>query len=285
MKGLLKAILCRDNEDYGVLVKYIAICAKRKNVLVVIYAVTSNHCHIAVLAATYQNACNYADELKRTYAQWFQTKYIEKHILKDTDVQALLLDTDWYVRNTLAYIPRNALDNGCAIDTYKWSGYRAMFRDKDKEVSGIPVNRFTRREQDRMMHTRDSLKDVPWLLDGDGDLLPESFCDAAYLEQAFNMDPAFWLKTIGTLNPSEMEEKLVEAPRRMLPDSEFYKLVADTAQRWFTAELSQLPLEKKLRLLPYIYRTRKTTVNQLARTFALDRDEIRRLLKIREERQ
>ena len=272
MKGLQKAILCRDNEDYGVMVKYIAVCALRKNVIVIIYGVVSNHCHVAVLAASHKEACDFADELKRIYAQWFQTKYLEKQILKGTDVQALLLDNDRYVRNALAYIPHNALDNGGTVNQYKWTGYRAMFSDRSIVPQGIPVNKFTRREQDRIFHTREDLKNVPWLIDNDGDIIPETFCDVAYLEQAFNQDAAFWLKTIGSLNPTEMEQKLVEAPRTMLPDSEFYKVVADISQHWFSADIPQLPLEKKLRLLPYIWRSRKTTVNQLARTFGLERD-------------
>lgn len=276
MKGLQSTILCRDAEDYGIVVKYIAICAHRKNVIVIIYGVVSNHCHVAILAASYQDACAFADELKRMYAQWFQTKYLEKRILKNTDVQALLLDHEWYVRNALAYIPRNALDNGHPIDKYKWSGFRAMFSDKSERPKGLSVHKFSRREQDRIMHSRENLKDVTWLIDPEGDIMPECFCDIEYLEQAFNHDPAFWLKTIGTLNPAEMEEKLVDAPRRMLPDSEFYKVVTDIVDRWFKAELSQLPLEKKLRLIPYLWRTRKTSVNQLARTLGMEREIVRK---------
>jgi hypothetical protein len=130
------------------------------------------------------------------------------------------------------------------------------------------------------MHTRDCLKDVPWLLDEKDRLLPDSFCDTAYLEQAFNDDPAFWLKTIGTVNPAEMEEKLVDGPRRMLPDSEFHKVVTDTVRRWFSQELSSLPKEKKVRIIPYLWRTRKTTVNQLARVMGMSREEISEALGI-----
>ena len=279
IKGMEKAILCRDNEDYGVMVKYIAVCAHRKNVIVIIYAVVSNHGHVAVLAKSYQEACEYGEELKRNYAQWFQTKYLEKQILRGVDVQAILLDSDWYVRNALAYIPRNALDNGYPIDKYKWSGFRAMFSNKNQSVNGIPVCKFTRREQDRIMHTREDLKNVHWHVDSDGDLIPESFCDIEYLEQVFNNDPAFWLKTIGSLNPAEMEEKLVNGPRRLLPDSEFYKVAAEVVQRWYSQDLATLSLEKKLRVLPFIWRTRKTTVRQMARTFGLSREEIQDAVK------
>lgn len=280
MKGLEKAILCRDEEDYGIMVKYIAVCSHRKNVIVVIYNVVSNHSHIAILASSHKDACSYAEELKRMYAQWFQTKYLEKQILKGVDVQALLLDNEWYVRNALAYIPRNAIDNGCPIDTYRWSAYRAMFADKSVPVTGIPVCKFTRREQDNVMHTREPLKKVSWLVDGHGELMPESFCDTDYLEQAFNNDQAFWLKTIGALNPAEMEEKLVEAPRRLLPDSEFYKVIADMVNHWFKMGIAELPNDKKKRIVTYIWRTRKTTVNQLARVLGMSREDVRMSLRL-----
>lgn len=276
MKGLETALLCRDEEDYGVLVKYIAICSHRKNVIVIIYAAVSNHCHIAVLSQSYVEACNYAEELKRIYAQWIHSKYREIKLLKNVDVQAILLDNDSYVRNALAYIPRNASDNGSPIDSYRWSGFRAMF--SDKKPRGIPVNKFSRREQDRIMHSRENLKDIKWEIDGYGELIPESFCDVEYLEQVFNNDQAFWLRMVGSVNMSEMEEALVEAPRHMLPDSDFYKVVADIVERWFKTDIGQLTIEKKKRILPYLWRTRKTTVHQLARVIGLDREEVKRVI-------
>ena len=278
IKGSETAVHCRDEEDYDVYVKYIAICARRKNVIVIIYAVVSNHCHVAVLAARQIDADAFAQELKKMYSQWLRSKYHESKILHRTDAQAILLDNDWYVRNALAYIPRNALDNGCSVQDYPWSGFRAMFR-QGPSPDGKRVAALTKRETGDLMHTRDNLKKVPWLLDEKGQLIPDSFCDTSYLEQAFNEDSAFWLKTIGGLNPAEMEEKLVDAPRKMLPDSEFLKVVTDTVQRWFSQELATIPREKKLRLIPYLWRTRKTTVNQLARVLGMERKEVEKAIK------
>ena len=129
------------------------------------------------------------------------------------------------------------------------------------------------------MHSREDLKDVKWEVDGYGELIPESFCDVEYLEQVFNNDQAFWLRMVGGVNTAEMEETLVEAPRRMLPDSEFYKVVADIVDRWFKTDIGQLTTEKKKRILPYLWRTRKTTVNQLARVIGLDREEVKRAIR------
>ena len=244
-----------------------------------IYAVVSNHCHAVVLARYQQDADDYGGEVKRMAAMWFSRKYGESGVLKGTDVKAICLDSDWYVRSALAYVPRNALDNGCNVNEYPWSGYRAMFsQDVSKRVNVRPVSSLHRDEMRRIMHTADKLKDVPWLLDDSDRLIPSSICDSAYLEQAFGNDQSFFLRTIGSLNPAEMNQKLIDNPRKRLTDSEFYKHTAAVSLRWFKAELSRLSLEQKARLIPYISRTMKTSVPQLARTFGLDRDVIRKML-------
>ena len=279
MEGLERTILCRDEEDYDAMVKILCVSARRKNVVLVIYAVVSNHCHAVVLARYQQDADDYGEEVKRMAAMWFSRKYGESGVLKGTDVKAICLDSDWYVRSALAYVPRNALDNGCNVNEYPWSGYRAMFsQDVSKRVSARQVSSLPRDEMRRIMHTGDKLKDVPWLLDDSGRLIPSSICDSAYLEQAFGNDQSFFLRTIGSLNPAEMNQKLIDNPRKRLTDSEFYKHTAAVSLRWFKAELSRLSLEQKARLIPYISRTMKTSVPQLARTFGLDRGVIRKML-------
>ena len=141
MEGLERAILCRDEEDYDAMVKILCVSARRKNVLLVIYAVVSNHCHAVVLARYQQDADDYGEEVKRMAAMWFSRKYGESGVLKGTDVKAICLDSDWYVRSALAYVPRNALDNGCNVNEYPWSGYQAMFsQDVSKRVNVRPVS-------------------------------------------------------------------------------------------------------------------------------------------------
>ena len=275
MEGQETVVLCRDNEDYDAMVKVICLCARRKNVIVIIYIVVSNHCHVGVLASSQKEAESFGAEVKRMYSMWFSKRYSRSEILKEADVKAIALDSDWYVRNALAYIPRNALDNGCNVDTYPWSGYRAMFGGDSEELSkGRRVSLLSKRECRALFHTGDSLKDVSWLVDSYGHLIPSSFCDAAYLEQVFEGDQAFFLKTIGSLNSAEMQSKLVEQPRRRFTDSEFFKLVNEVSLRYYKTELSKISINQKYRLLPYIRRTMHSTVPQLARTFGLTRDQV-----------
>ena len=282
LEGLETTILCRDDEDYDVMVKIMAVASLRKNVIIVIYAVVSNHFHASVLARSQENAYDYGEEVKRMYSMWFSRKYGERKALKEVSVSAQVLENDWHIRNTLAYVPRNALDNRCGVANYPWSGYSAMFRSPQEKLQGRAVAALSKREREAIMHTGDDLKHVPWLLDEQNRLIPASICDHVYLEQAFNNDPAFFLKTIGSLNPAEMQWKLVDAPRRRQSDAEFLASVNDVSLRWFQRQAGDLPVEKKLRLIPYIKRTMRTTIPQLARAFGLKRDLVAHALARRE---
>ena len=271
LEGMERIVLCRDDRDYDAMVKVLCVAARRKNVVIIIYAVVSNHCHVAVLAAGQEDAYAFGQEIKRMYAMWFRRRYGENAVLRGSDVKAILLDSDWYVRNALAYIPRNALDNGCNVSGYRWTGYRGMFRSGPPEA-GRKVSSLTKRERERIMHTGDALNEVGWLIDSREELIPESICEHRYLEQAFEGDPAFFLKTIGGQNAAEMEEKLINGPRKMVTDGEFFNLANETCQRWFQADLSAISRERKYRLISYLSKTCRTTVPQTARVFGLPRD-------------
>ena len=281
LEGLKTAIICRDEKDYDAVEKILCICSKRKNVLIIIYTIVSNHAHIGVLSEKQQDADAYAREIKRMIGMWVRSRYGEGRLMKGMDAKALWLDNDWYVRNALAYIPRNILDNGGNINEYRWSGYGAMFHGKEQfqNPSFRKVSSLNKREKATLLHTCDNLDDVPWLIDGDGYLVPSSFCDNEYLEQVFEGDQSYFLRMIGGVNAAEMHQKLIESPRAMVPDSECYKTMNDISVRWFKMPLPELPLEKKIRIIPYVYRTMRTSVPQMARVFGLDRNQIAAILK------
>ena len=212
------------------------------------------------------------------YSMWFRKKYGQANALLGVDIKAIALDSDWYVRNALAYIPRNALDNRCNVHDYRWSGFGAMFRERN-QTCGTPVKTLTKREKREIMHTGDKLDDVPWMLDKAGSLIPASFCDYTYLEQAFNNDLTFFLRVIGSQSSPEMTWKLVDGPRTMQSDGDFLKTIDEISNRWFQTTVPDLSVQNKIRLLPYVYRTTKTTIAQLSRTFGIGRDDVERILK------
>ena len=128
------------------------------------------------------------------------------------------------------------------------------------------------------MHTGDKLDDVNWLIDEAGELEPVSICDWRYIESAFNNDQSFFLRLIGGVNTSEMTNKLLIAPRQMRTDNELLLSTNELSQRWFSANVNELSIEKRAKLLIYVYHSFKTTPAQLARVFELKEDTIRQLL-------
>ena len=272
LKGLEQAVLFRDDDDYDAAVKILCVCAKRNNVIVIIYSVVSNHCHAGVLAANYADAYEFAIEVKRMISMHFSFRHGKSGIMQQVDVQAIPLTDDWHVRNALAYIPRNAMDNGGNVTEYEWTGFRGMF-SKD-EPTGRRVAFLTTRESEQIMHTGDNLTDTDWLLDEDGHLIARSWCDHEYLEQAFENDPSFFYRLIGSVSPAQMNEILIENPRKRVNDSEFVKIVNETCLKWYKTDIKDITTDKKLRIASLLYRTTRTSVPQLSRALEVPRDKI-----------
>ena len=277
MEGRESFIICRDDEDYDVMVKTIAVGCRRKNVVLIIYAVVSNHFHFAALAEHQAAAYEAAEEVKRVYSMWLRKRYGIAHALDKADVQAIPLGTSQHTRNALAYIPRNALDNKCNVNEYPWSGFRAMFC-ADNPEGCVQVCSLSSRASQEVMHTNMPLKDVPWLLDTNLRLVPRSICDWEYLEQAFEHDPAYWMRTVGGVNSAQMQEMLIDGPREMKPDSEVRKAADELCESWFGRPLSKSSIEQRGKLMYYFYRMKKTTVSQMARVFEMDQYRVQRML-------
>ena len=281
LEGLENNLLCRDEEDYDVVEKTLFVSAWEANCIVVIHIIMSNHGHACVLAPTWEHAYKLSESLKKRCSMFIADKYNEHNVLSRTSACIQLLDSEWYVRNTLAYIPRNAKDTGQRIEDYPWSGYRGMFVG-GKSADGIrKVAALTRREKESLFHTHANLDRVPWLLDRNGHLVPASCCDWEYLESAFGNDETFFLKTIGTVNAAEMEQKLILNLKERQTDSAFILTVSDISGRWFQRTLAELTLEQKTRLLPYLFRSYRTSVSQLARCLKEDPATVERIIRKR----
>lgn len=281
IEGLESKVLCRDDSDYDAFVKIICLAVHRKDAVLVIYTVVSNHMHCLILATDIGVANSCADEIKKLYSMYFNRKYNEFKVLKRNDAKAIFLDSDYYVRNVIAYVIRNALDNGAGnVQDYKWTGFKAAFCNGKYSLGKRVrlVRSLTKNERRFLFHTGDKLDDVGWLIDDEGRLEPASICDWRYIESAFNNNQGFFLRLIGGVNTSEMNNKLLVAPRSRRTDNELLLSVNEIAQRWFSANVNELPVEKKARLLIYVYRSFKTTPAQLARILEIKSDTVRQLL-------
>ena len=290
LEGLESATICREDEDYDIMVKNIFLCARRNDVIVIIYAVVSNHAHIAVLASSFGNVWNFANNLKKVQSMWLRKKYGDNNVLKGKDAYITAIDTLRYARNVLAYIPRNALDNGATdISEYKWTGYRAMFcngnilkRGNDTlalhEQRIIAVKDLTTRMVERFLHTGDDLRNVPWLLNGSGEIIPASACDWQYLEMIFNHNQAFFMRLIGSVNTSEMTYISSANSMRRLTDQEFLKRANEYSLSWYKMDSKDLPLNMKVRFLEYLGKKMHLSVARVARCLQMERELVAKCL-------
>jgi len=237
--------------------------------------VVSNHCHVAVLAENETAAKAYGVEVKRMFSMWCRKKYGQANTLGNTGLTVLSLDNDRYVRNALAYIPRNALDNGCNVNEYKWSGFRAMFLGEEirNRIKGIKVSSLRKREREMWLHTGDKLKDCPWLLDDQKELIPFSFCDYPYLEQAFHHDQAFFLRIIGTTNAADIAFHMDKGGRKT--DEEMMEIIEEKSLQRFRLPVSALTMSQKMQLVQILSRSQRTSIPQLARISGLRREWVR----------
>ena len=244
LEGMESVLLCRDDEDYDHLEKSVYLSARECNTLVVIGIAMSNHGHAVVLATDYAAVIGMGEQIKKRHSQYLSWKYGERNLLRLSTPDVQYLDSEWYVRNALAYVPRNALDAGARIEDYRWSGYRGMFVEGRCPPGGRPVASMSRREREALFRSHQDLSKVPWIVNADGGVEPASACDYPYLESAFAHDQAFFLKTIGTVNTAEMRQKLSLNKRIRQTDNQIQAVVSDLAGRWFQKDIKDLTPEQ-----------------------------------------
>lgn len=278
LEGMESVLLCRDEEDYDHLEKSFYVSAYMTNCIVIIGIAMSNHGHTSVLAESMEDAFSMANLSKKRHSQYLSWKYGDRSTLARSDVNVKYLDSDWYVRNALAYIPRNAADAGVRVEDYRWSGYRGMFVGGRSREAVRRVSDLSRRERNAVFRTHEDLSAVPWLLNREGGVEPASACDYEYLESAFGHDQTFFLKMIGEVNVAEMQQKLVSCGRTMQTDTEMLAVIKNLADKWYHVSIPELTPELKARLLPYLYRSYRTTVPQMARCLNMPRDVVSGLL-------
>ena len=281
LEGMESVLLCRDDEDYDHLQKSYYLAAWKTGSRVIAEIAMSNHGHVAVLASELGAAQQAGEIIKKRHSQYLSWKFNEKGILNRSDICVKYLDTDGYVRNALAYIPRNTLDACDRVEDYRWSSYRGMFVGGRCPSGLYQVADLSRRERELLFRTHEDLSGVPWILNVDGNIEPASACDYEYMESAFSNDQAFFLKTIGSVNTAEMQQLLVINGRNRQSDPEMLAVISRMADKWYGKSILELSPEQKAHMLPYLYRSYRTTIPQLARCLRMPRDVVAGLAPVR----
>lgn len=278
LEGTESVLLCRDDEDYDHLEKSFYLGALDANALVVSEIVLSTHGLCAVLAVNWEGAEAVGQFVKKRHSQFLAKKYEQRQVMARTRISVQYLDTDEFVRNALAYMPRNVVDLGFSFKDYPWSSFRGIFADSDRPPGFRAVSSLTHREKEVLFRTHKDLSGVAWLVDEKGRIVPTSAYDCAYAESAFGNDQAYFLRKIAEVEPGEMYQKLVLNNHVWQRDAKFIVCVADVAARWFKKEVPALTPDEYAKLIIYLFRSYYTSVAQLARCLQLRPEDVRRVL-------
>ncbi len=76
-----------------------------------------------------------------------------------------------------------------------------------------------------------------------------------------------------------MTQRLIIAPRKKSTDAEFFKEIEALARQWYQHGVNELPYTTKARMIPYVFRTMKTSIPQMSRGFGLSREVVAKLLR------
>ena len=280
----LDRLVFKTGPDLTTASNFIIIQARRVGVRVVAFIVMNNHLHVLILAPSYEMAMRYAKVLKQTLSHHLSVSHKDENVRNSflkTDVKPLLIQDDHHLRNTICYIPRNSLDTGIPVEEYKWSSYRAYFRNGNIPTTSMRVGDLPKRVVRRLLRTDMDLSATGWYVDPDGMLEPASTCDWRYAESAFYNDLPFYMRVMGTVNDAEMELVNVTNRHRMLSDKDFMPIVAKRSQELFSTPPSSLLKEQKYRLLKILYYSYCTTIPQLSRCLSLPKPEVSQVLSRR----
>lgn len=281
--GLEDKVLFKTEEDFRVVHNLIPICALRANVLPLADCVLNTHCHIGILAESFEAAKKFSDSYKLSIAKYYYSVYGENtsKLFRKINVRPVPVEDMRHLRNMICYILRNALDMGQTVDLYMWSSYRAYFRSGKISVKTKSVSAMSTRETRSMFKVGDKLKKVRWELSEKGIIEPASYCAWGLVEKIFLNDPSFFMKVLGLTDDGEMEQKFVGNNTYFQSVEALLKEIEMRAQKRYGQPLGSLTLEQKIPLIKSVHRSLRTMPSQLARCFGLPYSVIKQILSTR----
>lgn len=276
-EGQEDRVIFRDDEDLKVGFNYFPICAHRANVRIVTCIDINTHVHAMVLAREYDDVDSFINMYKISVSKYLTNKYGTSGyscIYRNVDATPILLEDNQHVRNTLCYIAKNSLDLGIRVDRYRWSAYRAMFSHGAIDVPVKKCSDMSYRQVRNVLRTDSIPHNVEWMITEDGVLEPSSFCDWQYVEEAFNGDASFFLRTLGLTDNNQMDQEMVINPKRRLAIDELLKIIDEKCIKWYGRSLAYLDIAEKIPVIKSIYYSTNTHPAQLARCFGLAKEQI-----------
>lgn len=273
-------VVFRTSEDLRVAFNFLPICALRSNVAIVMPCVLNTHFHSVILARSYDDAKRFGDCYKQSVSMHLTRKYgTGLEPFREVESRPIPLEDDRYVRNAICYVAANALDAGATVDSYPWSGYRALFCGGRVNVESSSVSGMSRRKIREVLKSDICLKTVPWLISGDGVIEPASYCDWKYAESAFYGDISFFTKVLGLTDRDQMDRQMTEDHQRRKSLEDVMSDIEGRSRKMYGMPASKLRSSQKIPILKTVSYSTNLSVKILARCFEMPEKEVAAILR------
>ena len=267
--GNLSGIIFRDEADFIFGMNLLAWCAARhKNVLVLTFALMSNHIHL-VCACSEDELPEFFSAFKRRLQRYLSDRSSDLHGFNPNIISIENLRS---LRNTIVYVNRN----GYVINpvhtpfSYPWSAGCSFFNHRQK---GMTISRLTVAERRSLFRCRDcDVPDTYELLDGH--ICPHSFCDILTGESFFR-DAHQYLNLV-TKNIEAMEEMTALVNDSVyLTDDEVFSAVLNFCRETFKiSSIRELSRSQKREIARKMHFSYHSSNEQIRRILGLDRYEV-----------
>lgn len=273
-------ILMKDDDDFRTVCNFIAILSWKLKIDIIAFIVMSNHLHTLIICKDRPTAEKFIRLLKQEISTYLMNRYGIHGCFDGIGHSISLVDSEKYLQNCIAYILRNAI---CAkvcrrIEDYPWSSYSAYFSKYNnknlRSVSSLGV-----RERRRVLKSRYSLNDTPFLIDENGRIESRSFVRYDIVEKMFHNSGKMFLTYLGRCNDSHMEYELAIKPQIKIDDLGLVDSVEKIVATWFNGRgLAELSTGDKCRMIKNLYFNNKTSIPQLSRILGLPKDLVSKVL-------
>ena len=142
VRGNNKQILFEEEEDYKFFISRLGRCCREASIRISAYCLMENHAHLLV-----NDPCGRVSRMTQNLATGYSLYYNGKYHRKGHLFQGRYLcepvDNDLYLLTVFRYILNNPRKAGiCPADQYRWSSYKAYFRESASLDLGFVRDRF-----------------------------------------------------------------------------------------------------------------------------------------------
>lgn len=266
---LENAIFYEDEEDWKVALNFVGIIAKEVNIVILAYALMSNHFHF-IIRSEEADALEFFHRLKKRLAHYLARKG-RSGVLDPAEPKAdPMMDLNQF-RNEIAYVIRNPYVVIVDVNplAYPWCSGYLYFNPLLPFLETKPAGELTYREKRAITRSSDANLDSSFQV-RDGMIVPESYVDYKLVERLFpNARKFTWWVFRNVEAQLEVALRMNEHPN--LSDDELFKVTMQICDDHFSKQGTKELTEREQMELAIILKNKWHASNaQVARLSGLD---------------